>query len=116
MEDKEDQQLFHIKDENMHPVCKVYEGICSCNVNYIGETKRNVEIRWQEHNDIRRDSEPAKHLKENPDHVFKWNILMSAPINLKIRKILESYTIKVKRPILNDQLENNLILFKNGVT
>ena len=43
---KKIKQLFHIKDENMHPVCKVYEGICSCNVNYIGETKRNVEIRW----------------------------------------------------------------------
>ena len=41
--------LFRLKDKNPHPACKIYEGICSCSANYIGETKRNVETRWNEH-------------------------------------------------------------------
>ena len=42
--------LFHLKDKSLHPACKIYEGICICGEKYIGETKRNVEIRWMEHN------------------------------------------------------------------
>ena len=32
--------------------CAIYEGVCACKENYIGEMKRNVEIRWEEHLDI----------------------------------------------------------------
>ena len=42
--------LFQLKDKSLHPACKIYEGICICGEKYIGETKRNVEIRWIEHN------------------------------------------------------------------
>ena len=31
--------------------------------NYIVETKRNFEIRWEEHSDINKISEPPMHLK-----------------------------------------------------
>ena len=37
--------LFRLKSKNPHPACVIYEGICKCKENYIGETKRNVEIR-----------------------------------------------------------------------
>ena len=38
------------------------------------------------------------------------------PNNTRMRKTLEAYLIAIKRPPLNDQLYNNLVLFKNGIT
>ena len=106
-----------MKDKNPHPACKIYEGICSCSANYIGETKRNVETRWNEHENPNKDSEPAKHLRKFPDHKFDWKILLTAPTNAKLQKILESSMIALKQPSLNEQLDfDKLILFRNGVT
>ena len=114
---KKVKQLFKLKDRNPHPSCVIYEGVCSCGTSYIGETKRNVEVRWSEHNDIRKDSEPAKHLKDNINHFFTWNILMPASIKTRLRKNLEASIIAFKRPHLNEQLEfKKLMLFRNGVT
>ena len=36
-----------------------------CDETYIGETIGNADILWNEHEDIRKESEPAKHLREN---------------------------------------------------
>ena len=69
-------QLFPLKKENPYPSCKIYEGVCFCKKNYIGETKRNVD----------KDSEPVKHLFQHPDHVFQWKVLMSAPMNYQKRE------------------------------
>ena len=44
-------QLFKLKSRNPHPSCMIYKGTCSCQESYIGETVRNVQIRWQEHED-----------------------------------------------------------------
>ena len=38
--------LFRVKDKSLDQACKIYKGICSCVESYIGETIRNVEIRW----------------------------------------------------------------------
>ena len=35
---------------NLHPSCKIYKGECTCGETYVGETVRNVEVRWAEHN------------------------------------------------------------------
>ena len=35
------QSLFNNKDKIKHNSCVMYRGICSCGVNYIGETIRN---------------------------------------------------------------------------
>ena len=114
---KKIRSLFRLKDKNPHPACKIYEGTCSCSANYIGETKRNVETRWNEHENPKKDSEPAKHLRDFPDHEFDWKILLRAPTNAKLRKILESSMIVLKQPSLNKQLDFNLlILFRNDVT
>ena len=43
----------------------MYEGLCDCEQTYIGETGCNVELRWEEHRNISKDSEPVKHMKEN---------------------------------------------------
>ena len=46
---KKVKQLFKLKSRNPHPSCVIYERVCSCQKSCIGETVRNVEIRWQEH-------------------------------------------------------------------
>ena len=38
-----------------HVSSVVYEGKCNCGENYIGETGRNVTIRWGEHSDIHKN-------------------------------------------------------------
>ena len=109
--------LFKVKDTTLHPSCKIYQGICSCSNVYIGETIRNVEVRWNEHNDPRGKSEPSKHLTNNLEHKFQWSIICNAPINTRSRKNLEAFYIALQKPSLNEQLDNNqLNLFRNGIT
>ena len=114
---KKIKSLFSLKSRNPHPACKIYEGVCSCGSTYIGETKRNVELRWSEHNNPKGKSEPAYHLSKNPTHSFSWNVIMNAPQNARIRKNLEASIVAVKRPDLNNQLDSKkLTLFRYGVT
>ena len=55
--------LFSLKSKNPHPACKIYQGVCDmCGQSYVGETKRNVEVRWAEHDNPKGNSKPAKHL------------------------------------------------------
>ena len=109
--------LFSLKDKNNNPDCVIYKGTCNCGETYIGETDRNVKIRWEEHNKSTHNSEPAKHIKNNTTHKFEWEILTNASKFYKKRKILENYYIVKYNPSLNDQ--NNfdyLNLFRWGVT
>ena len=109
--------LFPLKDKNVHPHCLIYEGICSCGVKYIGETDRCLHLRTAEHEDKRKASEPAKHLKLNVDHSFSWKILAHAPKECHKRKILEAFFISKFQPCLNDQVRSHkLNLFKHGIT
>ena len=109
--------LFSLKSKNPHPACKIYEGTCSCGSTYIGETKRNVETRWSEHNDPRGKSEPANHLAENNGHSFTWKVVINAPQNIRFRKNLEASFVAIRRPDLNNQVDSKkLTLFRYGVT
>ena len=38
---------------------------------------RNSLTRWNEHEDIRKESEPAKHFRDNTDHKFQRRIIIS---------------------------------------
>ena len=38
--------LFPLKDKNDYKSCVIYKRDCSCGSRYIGETKRNAEVRW----------------------------------------------------------------------
>ena len=107
--------LFPLKDRNLHPHCVVYEGTCSCDQTYVGETDRCAHIRTREHEDIKKASEPSKHLKLNRDHSFTWKIF--APNDGDKRKILEALFISKYKPGLNEQIKSRkLSLFRNGVT
>ena len=109
--------MFGLKDKNPHPACKFSESICSCSANYIGETKGNVETRWNEHENPNKDSEPAESHRKFPDHKFDFEVLLTAPTNAKLRKILDSSMIALKQPSINEQLDfDQLILFTNVVT
>ena len=44
--------LFNVKDKASHVSSEVYEGKCNCGKDDIGETGRNVTVRWDEHSDI----------------------------------------------------------------
>ena len=114
---KKIKQLFKLKSKNPHPSYVIYKGVCVSEQTYIGETKRYVELRWEEHENICKDSEPAKHLKENLSHKFSWKVLFAEPVNKRIRNILEASEIALKRPSLNEQIESKkLLLFRYGVT
>ena len=109
--------LVRLKSKNPQPACVIYQGICACKENYIGETKRNVDIWWQEHSDVNRITDPSRNLKSNPTHTFTWKVLMAAPINDRVRKNVEAPFIALSRPSLNEQIDSKkLLLFQNGVT
>ena len=109
--------MFKVKDKSLHQVCKIYKGVCSCGESYIGETIRNVEVRWDEHSNPMNKSNPSKDIKDNLDHVFNWSVLANAPKNMFQRKVLETYYIVLEKATLNEQLEPaKLNLFRNGVT
>ena len=110
--------LFPLKDKNLHPCCVIYEGTCTCGEKYIGETERCIHARTSEHEDIKKKSEPAKHLANNVGHSFTWKILARAPSNRSKRLILEANYISKFKPRLNEQLDfrRKLRLFPNGIT
>ena len=114
---KKVKSLFPLKDKNIYPACKIYHGLCSCQENYIDESKRNMATRWGEHNNPTHDSQPAKHLSKNIHHSYNWSILANASKYTRTRKNLEALYIALLRPSLNDQLKSNkLLLFRNGIT
>ena len=110
--------LFNYKDKVSHCSCIIYKGICLCRADYIEETVRNAQLQWNAHeNGTDKNSKCAKHLNENDNYEFKWPILsLASKVSFK-RKILEAYFIKMLNPILNNELNNDILtLFRNGVT
>ena len=51
--------LFNLKDKTNHLSSVVYDGKCKCGETFNCETGRNVTVRWDEHNDIGKNSEPS---------------------------------------------------------
>ena len=80
------QSLFPLKDKNDYELCVIYKGSCSCGSRYIGKTKRNAEVRWNEHNNPTKSSEPSKHLRSNINHYFTWAAISNAPKILRPRR------------------------------
>ena len=56
--------------------------VCSCGESYIGETIKNVEVHWDEHDNLMNKSNSLKPIKDNLDHVLNWSVLANAPKNM----------------------------------
>ena len=50
------------------PLLIVKSNQSNCGLGYIGETKRNAEVRCNEHNNLTKSLEPSKHLRSNTNH------------------------------------------------
>ena len=92
--------MFFKKIKN-YKSCTRYKGDCSCGSRYIGETRHNTAVRWNEHNNPTKSSESLKNLLNNVDHFFTWTSISNAS-NVKARRNVENF--------------EKLVLFKNGVT
>ena len=92
--------FFPLKDKNDYKSCVIYKGDRSCGSRYIGETKLNAKVRWNEHNNPTKSLEPSKHLQSNIKHSFTWAVISDAPKNGKTRKNLKHHIL----------LSGNLIL------
>ena len=95
--------LFPLKYKNNYKSCVIYKGECSCVSRYIGETKRNAEGRWNEHNNPTNSSEPSKHLRSTINLCFTWAVTLNAPKNAKTRKNLEASYIGLENLILTNK-------------
>ena len=71
--------LFPLKDTIVDKANVIYKGTCTCKEFYIGETKRNSEVRWNEHCSLKKSSEVGDRLSVNPDHNITWQIVAKAP-------------------------------------
>ena len=106
---------FHLKDRQ--PLVRrsgvVYKVRCSCNMCYIGQTRRNLETRLREHS-TSEASEVCRHLLENPGHRIDFarpEILGNANDTARLL-ILESLFIQEQIPDLNiDSKSAPLYLF-----
>ena len=112
------QSLFNNKDKVKHHSCVIYRGTCSCGADYVSETIRNSETRWNEHITGKdKNSDCVKHLDNHFDHEFRWFVLFCASKSCLKRKILEAHYIKTCQPSLNNQINSDVLsLFRNGVT
>ena len=114
---KKVKSLFPLKHKNIYQSCKICYGLCSCKENYIGKPKRNMAIKWGEHNKPTHDSWSKKHLKKSIQNRYYWKILANASTHTRTRKNLKARYTTLLNPSLNNQLKsNNLFLFKNGIT
>ena len=117
MKNKKVRSLFVLKDHVVHKANVVYKGTCSCSKLYVGEAKRNTEVRWKEHCSTKKTSEVGDHLLMNPGHTVNWEILTNAPKQVNKRKILEVFYIRTLQPTLNNQLNTKrTLIFRNGIT
>ena len=109
--------LLKLKDKCLHPACKIYYGVCRGGETYIGETIRNLESRWNQHNMSSEQSYPSKQLNGDITHHFSWSSICRTPVKNFKRKILQAFFITLLKPTLNDPIESDLLhLFKNGIT
>ena len=68
------------------------------------------------HSNPSNDSEPARHLWENPTHSFSWRILRTAQSFHK-RRIIEGLMIQQWSPSQNKQVHSYVAkLFPSGIT
>ena len=108
--------MFPLKDKKVNKLCVICKGDCSCVSRYIGETKRNAEVRWNDHNNPTKSSELSKHFQRNINYYFTWTVISDAPKNAKTRKNLEaSYIFPLKPDLIEQKDFERLVLFQSDI-
>ena len=110
-------QKFQYKDQQslLHITGAVYQLSCTCGKSYIGQTKRNLKFRLNEHkpsNSYKNDI--SKHLLENSSHLIDFNQLkiLARDNNWRKLKIKKTLFIQKLQPQLNiDETSHQLFLF-----
>ena len=106
-----------LKDHVVHKANVFYKGTCSGSELYVGQAKRNTEVRWKEHCSTEKTSEVGDHLLMNAGHTVNWEILTNAPKQVNKQKILEVFYIRTLQPTRNNQLNTkSILIFRNGIT
>jgi len=94
---------FTYKDKQNHlrRSSIVYKLTCTCVSNYVGQTRRNLATRTNEHK-FDQLSEVCKHLLTNPTHRynFKQPEILGITVGQKKRHLLESLLIQEHQPDL----------------
>ena len=108
---KKVKSLFFLKDKNAYPACQIYKGTFVCDETHIGETIRNSDFRWNEHEDIHKEFEPAKNLRKNPKCKFKWEIVLQPPKSYRQRKNLKASFVAIMGATLNNQLDTKTFIY-----
>ena len=91
---------FRFKDKQPKHLLNgvVYQVTCSCNLRYIGETKRCLKVRFEEHckTEGSNMTEIGKHLAESPGHTVSFDDvqILSFEQHFRKRRILESTFIQ----------------------
>ena len=95
--------LLPLKDKNDYKSYVIYKGDCSRGSCYNGETKRNEEVRQNEHNNPTKSSEPLKQFRSKINHYFTQTVISNSPENTKNRNILEASYIALENLILENK-------------
>ena len=112
-------QKFRYKDRQtlLHSSGVVYKLNCSCGQSYIGQTKRNLKIRINDHmpkNSTKNETDVSQHLKNNPDHTMNFHSpeILAHSNNIRKLRIKETLLIQNLQPQLNiDDSSNPIYLF-----
>ena len=88
----------------------IYKGTCSCGETPIGETIRNASVILEEHSIPTKNSEPAKHLKNNFYHVLNWVPLCKTLQKCKVRRNLETSHIALLKPTVLHEFPHLLVI------
>ena len=109
--------LLRNKDKQalLHLTGTVYKLQCSCKKTYIGQSKRNLKTRLEEHDPITfGKSDVTDHLRENPDHTIDFHNphILAQETNWRKLRIKETLYIQKLQPQLNsDEASHPLYLF-----
>ena len=67
---KKVKQLLQLKRKISHPSSVTHEDSCACKQSDIYKTRLNIETEWEKHEDIQKDAEATKHLRNYSGHSF----------------------------------------------
>ena len=112
-------QKFRYKDRQtlLHSSGVVHKLYCSCGQSYIGQIKRKLKIRINDHmpkNSTNNETDVSQHLKNNPDHTMNFHSpeIVAHSNNIRKLRIKETLLIQNLQPQLNiDDSSNPIYLF-----